>query len=83
MALTLPPPSCPSGTILPFPRASPASLPAILLAPRTGSASLRAILPTSGAVALILISMLLTYIAGLIPSRFAARRNPVEALRTE
>ena len=49
----------------------------------TGIASLRAILPTSGAVALILISMLLTYIAGLIPSRFAARRNPVEALRTE
>ena len=49
----------------------------------TGISSLRAILPTSGAVALILISMLLTYIAGLIPSRFAARRNPVEALRTE
>ena len=49
----------------------------------TGIASLRAILPAYGAVALVLISMLLTYIAGLIPSRFAARRNPVEALRTE
>ena len=49
----------------------------------TGIASLRAILPAYGAVALVLISMLLTFIAGLIPSRFAARRNPVEALRTE
>lgn len=49
----------------------------------TGIASLRAILPAGGAVALIIISMLLTLIAGLIPSRFAARRDPVEALRTE
>ncbi|MDR0915781.1 MAG: ABC transporter ATP-binding protein/permease [Oscillospiraceae bacterium] len=42
-----------------------------------------AILPTSGAVALVLISMFLTFVAGLIPSRVAARKNPVEALRTE
>ena len=49
----------------------------------TGIANLRAILPALGGVLLILISMLLTYIAGLIPSRFAAKRDPVEALRTE
>lgn len=49
----------------------------------TGIESLRAILPASGGVALVLISMILTFIAGLIPSGFAARRDPVEALRTE
>ena len=49
----------------------------------TGIESLRAILPAQGGVALVLISMILTFIAGLIPSGFAARRDPVEALRTE
>ena len=49
----------------------------------TGISNLKAILPAAGAVILIFISMLLTFIAGLIPSRFAARRDPVEALRTE
>ena len=49
----------------------------------TGIESLRAILPASGGVALVIISMILTFIAGLIPSGFAARRDPVEALRTE
>ena len=49
----------------------------------TGIESLRAILPVQGGVALVLISMILTFIAGLIPSGFAARRDPVEALRTE
>ena len=36
-----------------------------------------------GGGALVVISMILTFIAGLIPSGFAARRDPVEALRTE
>jgi len=45
--------------------------------------NLNAILPTAGAVILVLISMLLTFIAGLIPSGIAARKDPVEALRTE
>ncbi len=49
----------------------------------TGIANLRAVLPPVGAIALLLISMFLTFIAGLFPSGFAARRNPVEALRTE
>ena len=42
-----------------------------------------AILPLGGAVILVLISVLLTVIAGAIPSRMAARKDPVVALRTE
>ena len=40
-------------------------------------------LPVAGAVILILISMLLTTIAGLIPSRIASKKDPVIALRSE
>ena len=40
-------------------------------------------LPFLGGAILVLISMLLTMIAGLIPSSFAAKKDPVEALRTE
>ena len=40
-------------------------------------------LPVQGAVILIVISIALTLIAGLIPSRIAAKKDPVEALRTE
>jgi putative ABC transport system permease protein len=42
-----------------------------------------AVLPWQGGVILILISMLLTVIAGLIPSKLAAKKDPVVALRTE
>lgn len=45
--------------------------------------TINAILPTAGAVILIIISMLLTFIAGLIPAKIAAKKDPVEALRTE
>ena len=40
-------------------------------------------LPPVGAIVLIGISMLLTFIAGLIPARIAANKDPVVALRTE
>lgn len=42
-----------------------------------------AVLPVNGAVILIAISMLLTLIAGLIPSRIAAKKDPVISLRSE
>ena len=42
-----------------------------------------AILPVVGAVALIAISMFLSFIAGFIPSKVAAKKDPVVALRTE
>ena len=42
-----------------------------------------AILPGAAAVILVVISMVLTVIAGAIPSRLAARKDPVVALRTE
>ena len=45
--------------------------------------TLRAHVPVVGALVLIAISMLLTFIAGLIPSRVAAKKDPVVALRTE
>ncbi len=49
----------------------------------TGIPTINAVLPWVGGVALVLISMFLTFIAGLIPSRLAAKKDPVEALRTE
>ncbi|SDM51477.1 ABC transporter ATP-binding protein/permease [Lachnospira pectinoschiza] len=40
-------------------------------------------LPVTGAIVLIIISMILTLIAGLVPARIAAKKDPVVALRTE
>lgn len=40
-------------------------------------------LPVAGAVILVLISMFLTFIAGLIPSRIASKKDPVVALRSD
>lgn len=40
-------------------------------------------LPVAGGVILVIISMLLTLIAGLIPARLAAKKDPVVALRSE
>lgn len=40
-------------------------------------------LPVDGAIILIIISVLLTVIAGFIPAKIASKKDPVEALRTE
>ena len=40
-------------------------------------------LPAVGGIILVIISMVLTIIAGLIPAKMASKRDPVEALRTE
>ncbi len=40
-------------------------------------------LPLVGAIILVVISMLLTFVAGLIPSGIAAKKDPVESLRSE
>ncbi len=45
--------------------------------------NLKAFLPTEAAIALIVISVVLTLFAGIIPSRSAARKDPVVALRVE
>ena len=45
--------------------------------------NISAALPFGGAIVLVIISMLLTFFAGLIPSGVAAKKDPVEALRTE
>ena len=42
-----------------------------------------AVLPWQGGLILVAISMLLTFIAGLIPSRIASKKDPVVALRSE
>jgi putative ABC transport system permease protein len=49
----------------------------------TGLTGLKAVLPWQAAIILVAISALLTIIAGLIPAKVAARKDPVEALRTE
>lgn len=49
----------------------------------TGISNLDAILPVSVGIILIAISVCLTLISGIIPSRSAAKKDPVVALRTE
>ena len=48
-----------------------------------GTNDVSAVLPAVPAVILILLSVFLTLIGGLIPSRKAAKSDPVTALRTE
>ena len=55
----------------------------IILFALTDIANLKAILPPEIAAVLVVISMLLTLFAGIIPSRSAAKKDPVVALRTE
>ena len=49
----------------------------------TNEANVSAALPLAGGVILVILSMLLTMIGGLIPSKKAANQDPVTALRTE
>ena len=49
----------------------------------TGINNLSAFLPIPAAIVLILVSVALTLLSGLIPSRSAAKKDPVVALRTE
>ena len=55
----------------------------IILHAVTGIGNLDAILPLPVAAILVAISVLLTLFAGIIPSRSAAKKDPVVALRTE
>ncbi len=49
----------------------------------TGIQNLSAVFPIQAAIILIAISVFLTLLAGIIPSRSAAKKDPVVALRTE
>ncbi|MBR6675767.1 MAG: ABC transporter permease, partial [Clostridia bacterium] len=55
----------------------------MLLKHLTGLANLKTNLPIEAAIILVIISVVLTLIAGIIPSRSAAKKDPVVALRTE
>ena len=49
----------------------------------TGLATLQAVLEPTPAIILVCISMVLTFVAGLFPSKTASKKDPVIALRTE
>lgn len=49
----------------------------------TGIMNLNAVLPINAAIILVVISMVLNLLSGLIPSRSAAKKDPVVALRSE
>lgn len=55
----------------------------IILYQLTNISALKTHLPIEVAILLIIISVILTLIAGIIPSRSAAKKDPVVALRTE
>ena len=49
----------------------------------TNNMDITAVLPVQGAITLIILSVILTLIGGIIPSKQAAKKDPVLALRTE
>ena len=55
----------------------------LILKAVTDMENIKAVLPVGAAFILVAISMCLTLIAGLIPSRIASKKDPVVALRTE
>lgn len=54
-----------------------------IMVKKTGIATIGSVLPKEAALILIAISVVLSLIAGLIPSRIAAKKDPVEALSAE
>ena len=50
---------------------------------RLAGVTVTAMVPPTAGIVLVVISMLLTIIAGLIPAKMASKKDPVEALRTE
>ena len=55
----------------------------IILEALTGLSNLKAVLPIEAAILFVAISVILTMFSGIIPSRSAAKKDPVIALRTE
>ncbi|MDO4515374.1 MAG: ABC transporter permease, partial [Lachnospiraceae bacterium] len=49
----------------------------------TNNYNIRAVLPVEGATILVILSVILTLISGVIPSKQAAKKDPVLALRSE
>ena len=49
----------------------------------TGNGDINAVLPVNAAIVLVVLSVILTLIGGIIPSKQAAKKDPVTALRTE
>jgi len=49
----------------------------------TNNPDITAVLPTTGGILLVVLSVILTLISGLIPSKQAAKKDPVLALRSE
>ena len=59
------------------------TIPINILIYKLAGVTVTAMVPPVAGVVLVIISMLLTMFAGLIPARMASRKDPVEALRTE
>ena len=59
------------------------NIPINIIIKKTVNISNISILPLDGAIILILISIILTVVAGLIPAKLASKKDPVVALRTE
>ena len=59
------------------------TIPINILIYKLAGVTVTAMVPPVAGVVLVIISMLLTMFAGIIPARMASRKDPVEALRTE
>ena len=59
------------------------TLPINIIIKKLANISNIAVLPVKGAIILVIISVVLTIVAGLIPARMASKKDPVEALRVD